>query len=191
MHLIDWRKLFIFFIFAALALTIVSADDLISAEFEDVDLEKEIDASPICDHPETFEENYIVSKYPVTTNYSINRINNVTLVNETEIRFVTYEAIEYGKKTIIQCTPEKTDAIIIDDGKEQRVLDCDREKYTCSFKEGVLTKKDLSAGGTWQDRDLNNCWNPGVPCKQVDYSKDIYEPETKLEFKDINKEAIK
>lgn len=42
-----------------------------------------------------------------------------------------------------------------------------KEDHTYSVKDGVFTVKDLSRGGSWEDRDINSCWNPGVPCVQT------------------------
>jgi hypothetical protein len=38
---------------------------------------------------------------------------------------------------------------------------------TGEVKDGVLTMKDLSRGGSWKDHNMNECYNKGVPCIQI------------------------
>jgi len=41
---------------------------------------------------------------------------------------------------------------------------------TGSMDYPILTLKSLERGGSWNDRDLNSCYNLGVPCRQLNIS---------------------
>lgn len=56
---------------------------------------------------------------------------------------------------------------------------------TGSIKNNILTIKMLDRGGTWYDKDLDSCYNKGVPCAQYNLNNDC---SIILSYKDEDKQ---
>lgn len=113
-------------------------------------------------------------------NYNQTYFNNDTLQEETLTTW--YNESVYEEVQSLYCPLEHVESMNFTYNGISKIVDCDPREYTCSFKNSVLTKKSIARGGSWSDSDLDSCWNPGVPCKQVDF---IPMPETTItEFRD-------
>ena len=81
------------------------------------------------------------------------------------------------------CSEENVKSLNLADGKKIIF----KNDQTYSVKDGVLTVKALGSGGSWDDRDLDSCWNPGVPCTQTKLDT----LEVVKEFKDVTRSVEK
>jgi hypothetical protein len=100
----------------------------------------------------------------------------------------SYEQPIYTTVNEPYCPKDKVDSMNLTYNGVSKVIDFKPELYTYSFKDGVLTIKDLSRGGSWGDVDLDSCYNPGVPCQQISF---IPIPErVVVEVVDIDKRVV-
>ena len=49
---------------------------------------------------------------------------------------------------------------------ETQYVDFTSQDLTGDISNNILTLKSKQRGGTWNDHDLNSCYNIGVPCRQ-------------------------
>ena len=74
--------------------------------------------------------------------------------------------------TLITYPKENTYALHIWSQSFDKTFNLSKD-YTYSYKNEVITVKDLRRGGSWNDHDLDTCYNPGVPCRQFNISNPL------------------
>lgn len=159
----------------------------IVGEYGKVDLVVEYDCET------TLVESQEISGYDIsykdeTISVKNNQTNiTITTTIEKELSTPLYETVYTS-----YCKTNVKNGLTITNSQtaETKYLNLVDKDMTFSVKGNTLTTKDLTRGGSWNDRDLNSCWNRGVPCQQYDISNPE-NIETTLKIRDLDREVEK
>ena len=111
--------------------------------------------------------------YQNFTGYETIFYNTSYLSNETgTIVTIEHNYTQPVYETINEpyCPKDKIESMTLTYKESTKTIEFHPTEYTYSFKDGVLTVKDIGRGASWNDPDLDNCVNPGIPCEQISFN---------------------